>query len=699
MFKLLSRSTNAIVIITAVLVFWLSTRDWVVSSNGWQKAEGALIDKRYQWRDDQPPDTNIVLIGVETSSLTMDSFPPEEIQASLTLQQMSQPFPWNREVYAAALDKVMDAGAKVVVFDFIFGSTGPGDDTFAEALKRHSGHVVLGAMYERLEEKLTPPNSNLLAAVTDKGVGLASTFADPDEVTRRGTYRTSKDRESRELRDLVNAHPADYPDDLISLSARAVEEFQGSVHTPPYGRDNFIDFQGPSGTYRPIPIETLFVDKLWNAPPLNGATTFRNKIVIIGPIANIFHDIHATPFGDMPGPELQAQMMATLLHRSSLSQSSPAFDMWLTIGMITLALTTCLFVHNAALKPALLLVTTIGFFLVCRLCFTRAGVVVYMMPPLFGFIGTGAFGLTFQYILEQFERRRTRAFLDRYVSKSVARLILDDKRSFEDSLNGRKKSCTVLFSDIRGFTSMTEGRDPEQLVKQLNEYFLEMVGAVLKEDGSLQKFIGDAIMAAWGDVRSDGAEEDARRAVRAALDMRASLVKLNQRWEKQPDRMPLHIGIGVNEGDMIVGNIGHPQRMEFTVLGDGVNLASRLESATKQFHADLLVGETVEALTRNHFIFRRVGLLTVKGKTRPVEAFDVLGESTQPPPPWLAQYHEAIRLFRNQQFEAARELFKTVLAEMNGKDYLCQMYIERCGLFLQDPPPADWNGTLVLTEK
>jgi adenylate cyclase len=177
---------------------------------------------------------------------------------------------------------------------------------------------------------------------------------------------------------------------------------------------------------------------------------------------------------------------------------------------------------------------------------------------------------------------------------------------------------------------MTERSDPEQLVQQLNEYFLEMVGAVLKENGTLQKFIGDAIMAAWGDVHTEGAEEDARRAVRTALDMRAALAKLNVRWQNQPNRVPLNIGMGVNTGEIIVGNIGHPQRMEFTVLGDGVNQAARFESATKQFHADLLVGESVEALTRKHFIFRQVGLLTVKGKTKPVEAFNAKLRSPRP---------------------------------------------------------------------
>jgi adenylate cyclase len=289
--------------------------------------------------------------------------------------------------------------------------------------------------------------------------------------------------------------------------------------------------------------------------------------------------------------------------------------------------------------------------------------------------------------------------LDRYVSKNVAAAVLEDKRSFEESLRGQKKPVTILFSDIRGFTSMTETSDADKLVAQLNEYFLEMVGTVLKEGGTLQKFIGDAIMAAWGDTHSESLETDAQRAVSAALQMRAALVKLNEQWKKESDRPQLSIGIGVNHGDVIVGNIGHPQRMEFTVLGDGVNLAARLESATKQFHADILIGEQTEKLTREKFIFRTVDLLTVKGKTKPIEVFTLFGDRSQPAPAWLEKYQGAVKLYRSRKFAEAASLFETARKEVGGKDYLCEMYIERCRVYLEEPPPADWDGSYKLTEK
>ncbi len=187
--------------------------------------------------------------------------------------------------------------------------------------------------------------------------------------------------------------------------------------------------------------------------------------------------------------------------------------------------------------------------------------------------------------------------------------------------------------------------------------------------------------------------------MRAALKMRLELVKLNKQWLTQPDRNKLSIGIGVNHGEIIVGNIGHPQRMEFTVLGDGVNLAARLESATKQFHTDILIGATVEALTRDQFVYRRVDLLAVKGKSRPVEVFALLSDRTQPAPAWLPQYHEAIQLYRVRDFAVAGRMFEAVASEIGTEDFLCAMYAGRCAAYQAAPPPADWNGAYTLTEK
>jgi adenylate cyclase len=483
------------------------------------------------------------------------------------------------------------------------------------------------------------------------------------------------------------------------MTLLAAEKFKGRIHTPPPDKKTFIDYSGPLGTYRAWPVENMFVDSLWQRAPFNGGLAVSNKIVIVGPMAEIFHDVHDTPFGEMPGPEIQAQMLAALLHGSWLAETSPVTNFWLAIGAVVLALLICLGIPQALLKGLLIVLATVAFLVICQMVFNDYNLVVPMAPALFCFLATGSFGIIFEYTLEQLERRRYRNVLDRYVSKNVAKTILNDRRSFVEALKGRKQPVTVLFSDIRGFTTMTESTDADKLVAQLNEYFSDMVGSVLQQSGTLQKFIGDAIMAVWGDTHSQGVGADALRAVTAALQMRAALAKLNARWQENPDRNKLSIGVGVNHGEVIVGNIGHPQRMEFTVLGDGVNLAARLESATKQFHTDILVGEQAEKLTREQFVYRVVDLMTVKGKTKPVEVFSLLSDRSLPPPAWLATYHEAIKLYRGRKFSAAATRFDDARKEMAGEDFLCTMYRLRCATYEQKPPPADWDGSFTLEEK
>ena len=181
--------------------------------------------------------------------------------------------------------------------------------------------------------------------------------------------------------------------------------------------------------------------------------------------------------------------------------------------------------------------------------------------------------------------------------------------------------------------------------------------------------------------------------------MRTALAELNTGWAGRDDRLELSIGVGINHGTVVVGELGHPQRMEFTVLGDGVNLAARLESATKQFGCDILVGETAYALTKDAFVFRRVDRAVFKGKTQPIHVFTPLGEVGMPIPGWLTGYHEALDLFYEQKFEQAKQKFDEVNAEMGGDDYLCQMYKKRCDHFIAEPPASDWDGRWVLSEK
>jgi adenylate cyclase len=288
--------------------------------------------------------------------------------------------------------------------------------------------------------------------------------------------------------------------------------------------------------------------------------------------------------------------------------------------------------------------------------------------------------------------------LDTYVAKNVVELVLAEGDSFATALEGQKRRATLLFSDIRGFTSMTEESDASQLIGQLNEYFRGMVDAVLAEDGTLQQFIGDAILAVWGDTHTIAPEIGAARAVNSALRMKRSLQELNREWSGRQGRRPLEIGIGINHGEVVVGNIGHPMRMRFGIVGDPINTASRIESATKSYGIPILVGHSVEELTRGLFHYRDVDRVRFKGKSAAMEIHEPLAPIHELPPPWLADYHEALRIYRSGAFGEARTAFLT-LAACIPEDPLCRMYLSRCETHLKNRPPGEWDAVHVLSSK
>jgi adenylate cyclase len=269
---------------------------------------------------------------------------------------------------------------------------------------------------------------------------------------------------------------------------------------------------------------------------------------------------------------------------------------------------------------------------------------------------------------------------------------------------GSRKPVTVLFSDLVGFTNLSEKEDPAALVAQLNRYLSSMVPMVFDNGGTLDKFIGDAIMAVWGNVSSHGAAEDAKAAVRAALGMRREMPKLNAAWRAE-GMQPLAFGIGINHGEAIVGNIGSyepHERLDPTVIGDAVNIASRLEALTRIYAVDILIGQSAAELVRDDFHFRSVARVQVKGKTEPVEIFTLVGAHNDNVDPeflkWLQAYEEAIVKFRKRDFKDAKILLSHFL-EFYPDDALGKMYLASALEFEQTPPDEAWNAIEVFKKK
>ena len=291
--------------------------------------------------------------------------------------------------------------------------------------------------------------------------------------------------------------------------------------------------------------------------------------------------------------------------------------------------------------------------------------------------------------------KRVRTTMARYMDPGVADQLL---RGDEDLLGGKSVEASVLFSDVRSFTSLAEELGPQATVTLLNDYFTIMVECVQQQGGMLDKFIGDAIMAAFGLPVAH--EDDADRAVHAAIGMISSLFAWNE--ERVADgRRPIDMGIGINTGTVVAGNIGSPKRMDFTMIGDGVNLASRLESACKQYSARILISQHTYDHLKGVYRTREVDHVVVKGKTEPVAVHEVLDYHTARTFPNLMDavnhFRDGIDKYRAGNWDTAIEAFRETL-RANPDDALAATYIERCTV-LRDDPPADWNGIWVMTSK
>jgi adenylate cyclase len=277
------------------------------------------------------------------------------------------------------------------------------------------------------------------------------------------------------------------------------------------------------------------------------------------------------------------------------------------------------------------------------------------------------------------EKTYLKTVFGQYVSGPVVERILQDPARAR--LGGERKVLSVLFSDIRGFSQFSEEMAPEELAAFLGEYLTPMTELVLASGGTLDKYIGDAVMAIWGAPIDDDAH--AAKACEVALKMQEELVALNATW-KAANKPRIAIGIGLNTGPMAVGNMGSAARFDYTVLGDQVNLASRLEALTKEYGLGILAGEATVAAAGDGFVFREIDLVRVKGRAGAAPVFELVGrKGTRIDPGWPA----ALAMYRTRDFAAARDAFASL-----DDDPVARVMAKRCKVLAAQPPPTDWDG-------
>ncbi len=662
---------------------------------------------RQEGRKTAPP-RDFVFLGLDQSTLQLPPLTAEEIAGNRAFELMTaRPFPWSREVWALLLNRLVGAGARLVVFDLMFNPKNDGDPAFHAALDRHRDKVVVGANFDTEHGvQAVTPNDVLIpsAQLPDDPVGLKQLLDDrvgyvnfwPDTIdgkVRAAIYRLT----DRQLAGLP-PHPSEQA--YESLAARALTKIGHGNDVPRDFRGHMIRFTA-ADAFEARPLYEVFDPKLWHANYADGAF-FKDKIVLVGPAAQVMHDVVDTPLSpNTLGPVVHLQAMAAAMGHEFLRPTPEKVELALVAAAGLVAWSLVSFLRRPLLCVGALIVIMAIYLGTARLFYDKTGLLLLTVPVLAALLLSGSFSLGFEYALERLEKVRTRRTLERYVSKNLVREILENPDSYYSTLRGVRVPVTILFSDLIGFTTLAEKADPEALVAQLNEYLTRMTSVIFSNGGTLDKFIGDAIMAVWGNVRSLGTAQDAKNCARAALAMRRELRQLNQKWRGE-GRMGLGMGIGVNQGEVIVGNIGSQERMDPTVIGDSVNLASRLEGLTRVYGVDILVGPSAAELVRDEVYLRSVARVQVKGKLKPTDVFTFVGARDETVDPeflkWLETYEEGLEKFRARDFTEAKILFSRFL-EFYPDDLLAKMYLARALEYEQAPPDEAWEAVEVFKKK
>ncbi len=484
----------------------------------------------------------------------------------------------------------------------------------------------------------------------------------------------------------------DNPPLQITLSENGVLSLRlGKEQIPvdDYGRFR-INFRGPAKTF---PYYS-FIDVVSGKIPLE---TFRHKIVLVGATAVGIYDIRVTPFSSIfPGIEVHANIMDNILHRDFL---------WAPTGLVNPAAGVVIFMALIMcwLQPrvrawyglSLLVTLTLFYAYLNLILFTRYQIYLQMIYPLSCLITVYVVVAFMRFIAEEKERMRVRAAFQNYVAPDVVNTMLQHPDMLK--LGGEKREMTVLFSDIRGFTTLSEQMEPEVLVGLLHSYLNPMTEIVFKHNGTMDKYIGDAIMAIYNAPLI--LDDHADRACETALAMIAKLHELWEEWRVK-ELPELKIGIGINSGTMTVGNMGSDRLFDYTVIGDNVNLASRLEGLNKFYGTAILISDSTQKQLQKQYILREVDRVRVKGKKTPVGIFEVRG-SGQPQgdeAELLQTFEAGLKAYRHGSLDTAKELFSTCL-QLYPDDKPVQLFLERIEKMAGLPIPADWDGITTLTEK
>ena len=565
-------------------------------------------------------------------------------------------WPWPRLVHATVIDYLAAGGAKVIAYDIQFSErdrrrfmvgdtewTGEESDAALVESTKKAGNVVhiaeassgeLADPSRALKESLDAPALKAQVPQTlcaEPRPRLTPPFPALAEVSRsigHSLFILDADGPQRRVSPVIRIGDRTIPSLSLAITMTAgttpvldpAIDYAGNCSTMIPWRGPALNSNGQE-TFSSYAFYDVFYSQqqiMEGQKPGIDPALFKDRIVIVGGTAEGLKEAFTTPFpqGEINGPEVHANIVDAFLRTRSIERAPGWVTMALVIAAVAVVAVAGSF-FNAWLTGAAALVFAALLAWQSVSLFARGTWIPVTVPALalvFAYVGD----LAWKYVVEGREKRQVKKLFSRYVSKDVYDQLVANPALA--ALGGARRHMTVLFSDLRGFTTMSEKGTPEDVVRQLNELFTRMVAVVFEHHGTVDKFVGDMIMALYGAPLDD--EEHAEHAVQTALAMIKTLQELNVEWERD-GKPQLDIGIGINTGDMIAGNVGSESIMSYTVIGDAVNLGARLESLNKDYGTRIIISEATRARLKGRYDIHPLGDVIVKGKSKPVAIFEV----------------------------------------------------------------------------